>query len=762
MFSHVKIVVLIIIIVSLIVSLYILDERKPINLPCGHVFCEKCIYKQIKDFIDSEDSNFQCFKDKKKIKIDKDNLIICHQILSHLPSKKTKSNKNYSHLNKNIQFKNRNKDKDKDKDKDKPKKENLKKISPPLPLPPKEETTFYCKRHPSQQITHFCSSHSVFPCSQCIEENHKTGCQLDPFSSLLDLDKLTQTRTQVERFESQLKKDLSSLDNKIQFVNNFYEKQLININHQIDNLIKHILDNKTKITQLLRLSHSQHTKHFLSQHELLIQNQSSLSSIHSLLLNIDQLLLNRNFEDFHQSLQQLFSQFNHLTSSLPNPEHPFAYYLLNSKFHDIGTLQYFSLSQVQTLFKETDHLLTTKQLFYPKQNRSQTPAPRNRNPNLTDNTNSNIHSSKDPINITNNTNIFNISSCSFNKNDNSRLSNNINIFKDNLLNYKTKLRDSNDTSNLIHSNRSNTSSNKDIYTCNKKVIDLNINHNTSHFCQVPISNSRPVHNNLHLQVTNTNQSISLKENDPTKKVSHTQRNDQNGNIKTTVHNISHQIPNLIKNKNINIVNKNKEHKLKLPSQITQQGCQSQGHNTNSANTTGNIFNKVLKHQRDKEDFFKRPSSNKKTSLQVVYNVTNTHGNSKKEEKVFYKNTSKIIQSQQPPISKAKPDNIPGTETPSSSNTYARSTSNTHLPNQTKKERNLIKPSNIDTQYTELDRQPNSKIGIRPNPIQKEKSKTSSNFEKEEKPVTSIDNLIKKRLNYKENLTDSKESSNLSF
>ena len=123
--------------------------------------------------------------------------------------------------------------------------------------------------------------------------------------------------------------------------------------------------------------------------------------------------------------------------------------------------------------------------------------------NNKDNNSNYINSSKDRVsqnNITNNTNIFNISSCSINNyyknnNDYSRLSNNLNIFKDNMFNNKKNTNYSNNSNSF----RCSVNNNYSKYNKNKKIINLNLDNDNS--CN---KNNDTSNNYTNLNLTNGN------------------------------------------------------------------------------------------------------------------------------------------------------------------------------------------------------------------------------------------------------------------
>ena len=88
-----------------------------------------------------ESDTLRCPQDNKIMRIDIKLIPICYQILSNLPLNKNKLNA-------------------------------------------------YCTRHPNKKIKYFCSTHSVFPCSNCVVDHMGVGHELEAFE--LNTDKINQ------------------------------------------------------------------------------------------------------------------------------------------------------------------------------------------------------------------------------------------------------------------------------------------------------------------------------------------------------------------------------------------------------------------------------------------------------------------------------------------------------------------------------------------------------------------------------------------
>ena len=106
-------------------------NRKPLSLPCGHVFCEECICSFKVNINSNTYKGVTCPSDNIFHKINIKKIPVCAQIFANLP----------------------------------------KKHSPCVDSKEKRNDTLFCVRHPNKKIKFFCKTHFVFPCSICVVEH---------------------------------------------------------------------------------------------------------------------------------------------------------------------------------------------------------------------------------------------------------------------------------------------------------------------------------------------------------------------------------------------------------------------------------------------------------------------------------------------------------------------------------------------------------------------------------------------------------------
>ena len=96
------------------------NTRKPLSLPCGHVYCQTCITS----IYNYQEKSLRCPSDNLIHHITIDKIPKCAQIYSNLPTSKDHSNTNTQRLS--------------------------------------------CQRHSHKEIKFFCKSHNLFLCSICL------------------------------------------------------------------------------------------------------------------------------------------------------------------------------------------------------------------------------------------------------------------------------------------------------------------------------------------------------------------------------------------------------------------------------------------------------------------------------------------------------------------------------------------------------------------------------------------------------------------
>ena len=124
---------------KVIYKLILIVNKRPLSLPCGHVFCEVCIHsfiiakeKSSSSSINScNEKRIQCPFDSKIHNLDIKKIPICFQITSNLP---------------------------------------------------KLISNLLCIRHPTKKIKYYCKTHKIYPCSSCVVDHMSNGHELEAFN----------------------------------------------------------------------------------------------------------------------------------------------------------------------------------------------------------------------------------------------------------------------------------------------------------------------------------------------------------------------------------------------------------------------------------------------------------------------------------------------------------------------------------------------------------------------------------------------------
>ena len=140
-------------------------NKLPLSLPCGHVYCEECMYTfLIPPLHTSEDNkksnnitdekSLKCPFDKKILKFTEMSKIPkCYQILLNLPSKNSNTTNNSGNAPTNAtNINNQNK-----------------------------HNIINCNRHVNKKIKYFCQTDKSFPCSICVKEHQDSNHELESF-----------------------------------------------------------------------------------------------------------------------------------------------------------------------------------------------------------------------------------------------------------------------------------------------------------------------------------------------------------------------------------------------------------------------------------------------------------------------------------------------------------------------------------------------------------------------------------------------------
>ena len=134
-----------------------LVNKKPLSLPCGHVYCEECV----KSFVISsesekkEETTIKCPHDNKTHQIVIKTIPICYQIYINLPD--CSNNKHQ----------------------------------------------LFCQKNPTKRIKYLCANHQVLACSTCVVDHMGNGHELELID--ISIDKINiEFKSLVEMYEIEL------------------------------------------------------------------------------------------------------------------------------------------------------------------------------------------------------------------------------------------------------------------------------------------------------------------------------------------------------------------------------------------------------------------------------------------------------------------------------------------------------------------------------------------------------------------------------
>lgn len=224
---------------------------------------------------------------------------------------------------------------------------------------------FKCKRHLKENIIAYCSYHNEFPCAECKDNHNNSNCSILDFnieeSELFSF--INEIKSTVISEEKKLEEDSSFQHNKEEFVSQYYNKQINTINNQMEHLIDQIEKKKHKIIDMVKFSLSEHSKNFDNHMNRNKEKAVKISSIHSKVQYLQELINNNNYEDYFNLSLNLKKEFNEYKeiSELGNksfkfnlvPENPYPYFILNCNLEEIGQVKYF-MSYNELLEKVND------------------------------------------------------------------------------------------------------------------------------------------------------------------------------------------------------------------------------------------------------------------------------------------------------------------------------------------------------------------------------------------------------------------------
>lgn len=268
-------------------------NRRPLSIPCGHVFCEECIRSFIIGTQGGELDAIKCPSDSKVQRVSLKKIPCCHQILNNLPYKRC--------LN--------------------------------------------CIRHRDKEVKYFCKLHSIFPCVQCVSDHVQCGSECVP----LDSEKLYKDFHKLEMKINKEHEALSSVKDKLELeekkINEFYKRQLHNITKTFERFIT-VLKNKRKyFLDCVKNSHELHLK------KLTAKKNKLMSSIEHILDYKQNHQANLNFEDVFNLKIKLINHLKKINTAKEETHPPFAHFFYQLQYDEFnfGEIEYVSnIDEVDT------------------------------------------------------------------------------------------------------------------------------------------------------------------------------------------------------------------------------------------------------------------------------------------------------------------------------------------------------------------------------------------------------------------------------
>ena len=241
---------------------YNYTDKRPLSLPCGDVFCEKCILQ----IYDHKNNTLICPSDQKKFTIEFRKIPICVQILSNLPN-----NFNNSTIDSNL----------------------------------------YCIRHPNKIINYYCDTDKKFLCLNCVNEHIGHNYREFKYTKENFLQEISFLKNNYTEIKT---KYLFSKKNREKFITcatRHFDDQVHKINNFFDTLITSLHEYKSKyISKIMNISNEYKKKFEKLKTSLAIADEKYSHITNKINIICNDLFPKGDYETFYNMKNKLLIDIN--------------------------------------------------------------------------------------------------------------------------------------------------------------------------------------------------------------------------------------------------------------------------------------------------------------------------------------------------------------------------------------------------------------------------------------------------------------------
>ena len=243
-------------------------DKRPLSLPCGDVFCEKCILR----LYNKLSNKIICPNDKKEISIELSKIPICAQILSNLPNSNT-TIKEYTKEQKDM---------------------NL-----------------YCVRHPNKKLKFYCEIDHLFLCSVCLNQ-HLDHKYIDfKYNKEHFFQEINVIKKNYEETKNKYLLNKKIKEKFVEITKKHFDEQIKKINNYFDMLISSLHEQKSKfISKIMTITSEYNKKYDKFKHIFAIADEK-YALINKKLFYINNDLLSKGeYETFYNMKNALITDIN--------------------------------------------------------------------------------------------------------------------------------------------------------------------------------------------------------------------------------------------------------------------------------------------------------------------------------------------------------------------------------------------------------------------------------------------------------------------
>lgn len=258
------------------------NDRLPLSLPCGHVFCKSCMKNMII-------TGSSCPIDKTKFPSTIESLPCCYAIFANLP----RSNLGVS-----------------------------------------------CSRHQKKKVKFMCKIHSKYLCTECVLEHTGPGHEIAAFTPNLDeMNKELQSLVEIsQELIAEVKENLKSQQQQDKKIANFYDSQILKVSTSYDTVIRNLSNKKRELIESLKKSMKEQIMALEFQR---LKNNKKLESAVNWATELKQVtnsLADISYEEFSAFLTLKKSELRTLTESRTMSDVSIKYNVFNGDVY-IDTLE---------------------------------------------------------------------------------------------------------------------------------------------------------------------------------------------------------------------------------------------------------------------------------------------------------------------------------------------------------------------------------------------------------------------------------------